>query len=64
MEGWRLIRALVRGRHGTPGRPRPDEAAPPYNELAGQDLGRLAGCRWVMLRPERERCPEDANARR
>jgi len=22
------------------------------------------GCRWVMLRPEGERCPEDANARR
>jgi len=24
----------------------------------------LLGCRWVMLRPELERCPEDANARR
>lgn len=42
MEVRAQIRALVRGHHGTPWRPRTDAVPPPYNELAGQDLGRLA----------------------
>jgi len=33
-------------------------------EVESIDRMYLNGCHWVMLRPDRERCPEDANARR
>ncbi len=35
-----------------------------YRCLTGARAALFDRCRWVMLRPECERCPEDANARR